>query len=396
MGYHFLVGNDNGNSEQDIYIDGELIQQPNVNVMIDKLPWSSDKDTLIDVLMQEISENIVITLNSPAARPGIYYIGNKALSSGNAIDNMQIGIDDKSINELPVVNTLAHIATKAVRNAFTEGKTLPEKIEVSVDMATALPITQWNEVAAGRFKDKFMKGPHNVTVHIGQNRVDVTVKFEFVKVIPEGTPVVFALQSMNDDFYDDFNNIYGIKANKDYFLDKRVLHCDIGDGTTEYPITQGSTFMRDFIDGSKNGAGHAIESSLSEFMNEANLPEVTRQYMEEVLKGMDLYKAKYLNKAKKAIRVPLSNEARQILKKVISQLQRIRNEVDVIAVYGGGSILMRDSLFDEIKKIADQREVKLLYVSTRYAVTLNAVGLNEFVKGEIYKVLKERALKTTE
>ena len=394
MKYHFLVGNDNGNSEHDIYVDGELMQQPNVNVLMDKLPWNNDKDTPVNILIKEIQDNIIVTVNSPSARPGIYYIGKKALSCGSTIDNMQVGVDDKSMSEIPIVNTLALIAVKAVENAFNEASELSEKIEISIDMATALPVTQYSEAAANRFKEKFMKGTHCITLHVGPNRVDISIRFEFVKIVPEGTPVIFALQSMEQDFYKEFNKLYNINIDGTYFCDKRVLHVDIGDGTTEYPVTEGSKFMKDFIDGSNNGAGHAIENSLSDFMREANLPEVTRQYMEEVLKGSDPYKAKYLSKAKKAISVQISNEARQILKKVVSQLQKIRNEIDIIAVYGGGSILMRDSLFDEIKRIADDREVKLLYVSPQYAVTLNAAGLEKFVSGDIYKALKERAVKT--
>jgi len=35
---YYKVGNDNGNSEQDIIIDGNIIQQPNIMARVRKLP----------------------------------------------------------------------------------------------------------------------------------------------------------------------------------------------------------------------------------------------------------------------------------------------------------------------------------------------------------------------
>ncbi|MDB4866191.1 MAG: ParM/StbA family protein, partial [Cohnella sp.] len=37
------MGNDNGNSEHDLIIDGKLVQQPNVNCAVDELPWSEEQ-----------------------------------------------------------------------------------------------------------------------------------------------------------------------------------------------------------------------------------------------------------------------------------------------------------------------------------------------------------------
>jgi plasmid segregation protein ParM len=56
------------------------------------------------------------------------------------VDNMQVGVDLKSESELPVVNTLAVIAAFAVKKSYEEEKVLPDKIEIRVDMATALPV----------------------------------------------------------------------------------------------------------------------------------------------------------------------------------------------------------------------------------------------------------------
>src|SRR4051812_43253767 len=111
MNYHFFVGNDNGNSEHDMIIDGKLVQQPNVNCTVDELPWSEEQAP--ESFIRNLQEQLVVTVDSPAARPGMYYVGKFALESGEILDNLQIGIDMKCDMDLPVVNTLAQIAAVA-------------------------------------------------------------------------------------------------------------------------------------------------------------------------------------------------------------------------------------------------------------------------------------------
>lgn len=410
MKLHFYVGNDNGNSEQDIIIDGKLLQLPNVNCMVDKLPWNDGVTMVDEKVIKNLHNQLVVTIHSPAARPGIYYVGLYALESGEILDNMQVGIDNKSEVELPMVNTLANIAAVGVQKAYQAERQLPEKIEIEVDMATALPITQHTEEASVRFQKKFMDGKHRVTVHIGNIRVDVEITFIYVKVVPEGCPVIFALQAMRKEkmnelnrmyapngqegyfngIFDEFNALYGMRIDGRYFEDKRILHDDIGDGTSEYPVTEGKVFLKQFIHGSNHGAGHAIEEALPAFNNLIHIPDSPRQYFSDVLKNSA---HKYYSKAMQTIRFALQNQAKENVKHVVRQLTRLRNEVDIIAVYGGSSILMRPMLFEKLKALCDEREIKLFYVPAKYAVTLNAIGLDQFVRGNIYKALKERAIK---
>lgn len=396
MNYHFLVGNDNGNSEHDICVDGELIQQPNINVITNNLPFE-EGDIPVATQVKDLYKNLVVSINSPACKTRMYKVGAFALGE-STVNYMQVGVDRKWDVDLPIVNTLGIISAYAVKKAFEKSKELPEKINVTVDMATALPVTQWSDEAATKFQKKFMSGLHNVIVHVGLNRVTVELKFEFVKVVPEGTPVIFALKTLPVSVFSEFKKMYGKditeEINGAYFSGMRILHTDVGDGTTEYPITEGNRFLKQYIKGagSDNGAGHAIEKALPEFRERAKLLDIPRQYMEEVLKGTDKYKAKYLQYAKDAIAAPLENQAMQIVKKVTDQINNIKNEIDLICCYGGGSILMRDYLFDKLKALADERGVKLLYIPTTYAVKLNALGLDNFVRGEIFNTLKGKAL----
>jgi len=395
MSYHFLVGNDNGNSEHDLVIDGRLVQQPNVNCRVDELPWREEQAP--ESFVPQLQDQLVVTVDSPAARPGMYYVGKFALESGEIIDNLQIGIDLKSDMDLPIINTLAQIAAVAVQKAYEEEKTIPPQIDVEVDMAAALPVTQHTDETSARFEKRFTAGLHHVTVHLGLQRVAVKVTFPFVKVVPEATPVIFTLQKdasgnwREGDIFADFEAAYelGKKFNGSFFKDKRILHVDIGDGSTEYPITEGNRFLRQFVHGSHHGAGYAIEEALQEFNRLIHLPDSPRQFFSDVIKNPN---HKYHARALKTLRLPLESQVRQIVQHVKKQLTKARNEIDLICVYGGGSILMRTILYPYLKELCDEREIKLLYIQPDYAVQLNAMGLDAFVRGKIYEALKNKAV----
>jgi plasmid segregation protein ParM len=395
MKYHFFVGNDNGNSEHDLIIDGKLIQQPNVNCTVDELPWSEEQ--VPESFIQNLQEQLVVTIDSPAARPGMYYVGKFALESGEIVDNLQIGIDQKCDMDLPVVNTLAQFAALAVQKAYEEEKIIPDKIEVDVDMATALPVTQHSDETSAKFEKRFTSGSHHITVHLGMKRVSVKIVFLYAKVVPEATPVIFTLQKDEEgnwrdgDIYGDFAQTYKLekKFNGSYFKDKRILHVDIGDGSTEYPITEGNKFLRQFVYGSHHGTGYAMEEALDEFNRLIRLPNSPRQFFSDVIKNQG---HKYHARAIKTLRRPLESQVRQIVQNVKRQLNKARNEIDLVCVYGGGSILMRSILYPLLKELCAEREMQLLYIPAEYAVQLNAMGLDAFVRGKIYEALKNKAV----
>ena len=395
MKFHFYVGNDNGNSEHDLITDGKLIQQPNVNCTVDELPWSEEQSP--ESFIKNLQDQLVVTVDSPSARPGMYYVGKFALESGQILDNLQIGIDLKSDMDLPVVNTLAQIAAVAVQKAYEEEKKIPDGIEVEADMVTALPVTQHTDETSAKFEKRFMSGSHNVTVHLGMQRVGVKIVFPFAKVVPEATPVIFTLQKdaegnwREGDIFQEFVQTYEIdkKFNGSFFKDKRILHVDIGDGSTEYPITEGNKFLRQFVYGSHHGAGYAIEEALDEFNRLIHLPDSPRQFFSDVIKNP---KHKYHARAIKTLKRPLESQVRQIVQNVKKQLTKARNEIDLICVYGGGSILMRSILHPQLTELCQEREMQLLYIPAEYAVQLNAMGLDAFVRGKIYEALKNKAV----
>lgn len=393
------VGNDNGNSEHDLIINGMMIQEPNVYLPIYELPFSDD--VIPEDIIENIQKDLVVSVVSPSVKTGMYLVGEAALRTGQIVTIMEVDIDKKYDVELPILNTLAQISGKALQIVFEKDKKIPDSIYLTVDQTTALPVTQHTDDFASKFEQKFMNGPHNVTLHLGTKvSVTVTVVFDFTKVVPEATPVTFALQKDIDGsprkgkIFEEFEKEYKMAEgiDGDYFKDKRILHLDIGDGTTEAPITEGNIFLREYIKGAgiNNGAGHAIDEAILTFSSLTNINNVPRQYISEVLKNPN-YSSRHYSKAKNSVRIPLEQQSIPILNLARRQLQKARMDVDIICVYGGGSILFKDIIYKKLKDLADENGMQLLYIPAEYAVTMNAEGLYIFTMSGIYQGLKKKS-----
>lgn len=198
MCIYFKVGNDNGNSEHDIIINDVLISQPNVYSKVRRLPNLDEVNK--QYVIENIENNLIVTCEDSS---GIYYVGNYALSSGQKIRNVEVGIDNNKIeSDVILINTLAQIAGQAVKEYYLKNKSVKEIIKVKVDMATALPISSYSNKNAKLFSEKFTNKKHFITVHIG-NEI-ARVEIEFVMVIPEGVTSSF-LFTQTDDILKKYN-----------------------------------------------------------------------------------------------------------------------------------------------------------------------------------------------
>lgn len=396
------VGNDNGNSEQDIIINGVQLQQADVyGRVIGRLNLEElDQDDFIE----NLENNLVIGIaGSKYVNTGEYYVGNYTLKSGATVRNTEVGAgNNKTDSEVVYLNTIGQIAAYAVKKAHKGDKTISD-IEVNVDMTTALPITQYDKREAEKFANKFMDVEHRLTVKTPQKDYYVNLKFNFVKVIPEGVTTTFALIGGVDEIYKTYNqkvrenltkvskdSLYMEELNTAYFTkeQRRILHISIGESTTEYPITNGIAFDPNFVQGSNNGNGHAIKKALPLFNSEFRCSYSRQMYSDVVKSSGHKFHQDTLN----YLIGPLEDEAQEIYRRAVDELERSNNEVDVIMVYGGGSILMREFLEPKLEAVARQIRSKLLYVDKEYAVTLESKGLYNFTGSALFKALKEKKL----
>ena len=381
------VGNDNGNSEHDLIINGVSIAQPNVFAKVRKLPNLDEVNK--EYVLENISDNLIVTCEDPS---GIYYIGNYALKSGQKVRNIEVGIDNNKIeSDIVMVNTLSQIAGFGVREYYNKFNNFDDIINIKVDMTTALPISYYSHKKSLEFADKFLNKSHIVTVHIGNSIARVKIDFEFVKVIPEGVTSIFALKECDNNIFKEYNLKNNSKLNNDYFKDARVLHAAIGEGTSEFPITKGIEFNPDFIKGTNNGIGHAIDKAIEEFKALKGLSKFSRQDYSRILIDNS---HKFHDDAMEIVEQYIDEESEEILHHIKTEIQKANNEIDVVCVYGGGSIFMRNYLEANLKNFCDRAEIKLLYIPKEYAVTLEAKGLYNFTNSKIFGVLKSKYIQS--
>ncbi|WP_066412890.1 ParM/StbA family protein [Sutcliffiella cohnii] len=395
MELKFNVANDNGNSEQAILVNGDLYRQPNTYALPEKTSFedNSEPELLVANLLNELAVDIQ---SDSITFGGLFFIGRKAIKSKYTAHTMSVDSEKKYESDLPIINTLGNLAGIAVQNAFKAKNELPKEIKLSVDMSTALPVNQWTRETSRKFATRFMNGLHTVIVYVGHKKIRVSIEFDFVKVIPEGTPVLFTLiedQSGNyrsDDMFDEFNKEYDKKVDGEYFQDKRIKHIDIGDGTTDTPLTIGYDYDRDFVSGIPTGIGHSINKAIELFSSQVADMNISRQQFIDYVKDKE---HKFHADAVRLIKQSMRSEVKAVYDHIVDEIKRASFEVDVVCVYGGGSILMREILYPLLKKYCDRDEVQaeILWIPEQYATLMNVEGLNIFLN-TVLPQLKEKEL----
>ncbi|MGF7534928.1 ParM/StbA family protein [Bacillus mexicanus] len=404
---------DAGNSEHGSMIDGKLELQPSTIAKTSNNPFYEDMN--VEYAVENIFKHLVVNIDSTTVKSGTYFIGAYALDSNEAHQNTMLGVEKKYESDVPVIMTLGTYAAKAVQQSFEQNKTLPEKIKVKADMITGLPVREYDQETGKKFADRFMNCLHNVRVYLGKSKtVSVELEFEFVKVFPEAAPVVWSLwkddkdEPRNDDIFKGFltykkptgaeeteseekesNEMFSKEVTGDYFSDKRILHIDIGEGTTEFPITEGLIPNQKLVKGSQNGIGHAIEVIQQEYADLINVPSVQRHTISQALKNKS---NKYYLRALDMIQEPLNKQAQEIIRYAVSQVNKVHNELDIIVVYGGGSVLMKPHLYPKLVELCSDREIELLYIPEKFATTLYIEGLNNMLTNGVFEKIKKEAL----
>lgn len=400
-------GCDTGNSELDMIIDGYKIQQANV---YSKIPTGGLKieERNQEEFIEKLESNLIVSFqDSPHkdVEPGDYSVGNYALSGNSSVRNVQLGAgNNKADSDVCYVSAVSMLAAYAVKKAYYKDREITD-INVKVDMAVALPINQYTKAEGERYAEKFMNNEHKLVVKTPEQNYHVTIEFGFVKTIAEGVTSTFALISPeNEGLFNEYNklvsmnnsgeitgdSLYKEELHISYFQKKkrRILHASIGEGTCEIIITDGLKFDENFVLGLNNGVGRAIKKVLPTFNKELRT-NFSRQSFSEILKDKE---HKYHEDAVKYMSSPLADEARTIHEKIADELESADNNVDLILVYGGGSILMRKHLEDKLETLSRIARIKLLYVEQEDAVMLEANGLYNFVNSALFKKLKEMSL----
>lgn len=377
-----VVANDIGNSETKMIVNDTLIKQPSVVKRLLSKP--NVMETNVEKNIANLLDELIVHVTSNAIkRSGLYFIGKRANMTADKVENMNIKLGNKSKHDIPVLMTLSMLAARSVQLAYQENQELPPSISVDVSMTTAIPASEYSADQARYLEGRFTSNDHVVIVYVGETPVTVTLHFQTVKVTQEGIPALYALLESENEILKNYNEHYKKQAVPKDFANKRILHVDIGDGTTEYIYTVGMNPVTDVCSGEKRGVGHATEEATQLLKEEVGgFLNLNRQQF------MDIFRDPSHHLHDLAVRFMQEarySQAQRILEDIQEKYSDIAGNVDVIAVYGGGSIQFKEELYEELLDFANIVHCEVLWIPEKYAVDMNVNGLHVINQKILFK-----------
>jgi len=377
-----VVANDIGNSETKMIVNDTLIKQPSVVKRLLSKP--NVTETNVEKNIANLLDELIVHVTSNAIkRSGLYFIGKRANMTADKVENMNIKLGNKSKHDIPVLMTLSMLAARSVQLAYQENQELPPSISVDVSMTTAIPASEYSADQARYLEGRFTSNDHVVIVYVGETPVTVTLHFQTVKVTQEGIPALYALLESENEILKNYNEHYKKQAVPKDFANKRILHVDIGDGTTEYIYTVGMNPVTDVCSGEKRGVGHATEEATQLLKEEVGgFLNLNRQQF------MDIFRDPSHHLHDLAVRFMQEarySQAQRILEDIQEKYSDIAGNVDVIAVYGGGSIQFKEELYEELLDFANTVHCEVLWIPEKYAVDMNVNGLHVINEKILFK-----------
>ncbi|WP_238545117.1 ParM/StbA family protein [Geomicrobium sp. JCM 19039] len=381
-----LIAADLGNSETKVYIDDVFMKQPSVIKRLFSKPENQEQD--VEKSMTNLDEELLVNVSSTSIRhDGLFMIGKRASRSSD-VENMNIKLGNKYKHDLPIVVLLGMVASHEVKNHYNEKNELPSFLEVNAKLSTAIPASEHTNEKADKLRARLSDHKHNVTLHVGEQQVNLVVSFDEVNVTQEGIPALYALRGANSDILSDYASLYsynGSQEKLDKFpkklAEKNIVHVDIGDGTTEFNYTEKLNPVLDLSDGQRFGVGHATQEAIRLLKAEVGgYLELNRQQF------MDIHRDRNNTLHKDAVqklREAKYTQSRLLLEAVQEKVLQTAGRVNYIMVYGGGSIQFKQELYEDLVDFAEDAKLEVIWVPEQFAINMNVDGL---------KILNEKVL----
>ncbi|WP_186672981.1 ParM/StbA family protein [Sporosarcina sp. BP05] len=378
--YTTILANDIGNDKMKI----RETESPELGVI--KIESAYRKLTMVPEIQEldlkknvvNLLDNLVVNITSSSIeRSGLYSIGKKATDTSKAnLYNMDIETGKKHEEDFMLIGTLGFVAARTIQKEFELSGEVRESLTTSVYMSTAIPASQHNAISARALEERFTKPTHIVIVFLGEKQITINISFKKVKVMKEGVPALYAILEGDEEMFEEFNVENSSEWNGSDFADKKIMHADIGSGTTEYVFTNGVNPVSDRCTGERQGMGHAIAEAIKLMEKKREGLSINRQQFSKYIERPDEF-PKDSEVAKNLLSDTRVEQADNIFKSITNKNKNIMsNETEVFAVYGGGSIEFKEEMYEKLKEYAKKENAKVLWIPKGNAVTMNADGLN--------------------
>lgn len=348
-----------------------------------------------DAYFQHLTEHMDISVSSQSVKEHRrLFVGQAALDSHLHLNGFDVNsYGGKSKTDLAIILTLSFLANICVQNAYFNNQTIENQtLQMNVQMATALPVMEGKTNGViDAYKTRYLSCDHLVTLHNFSYPVKVNIHFVDVQVALEGEAAQYRLKYTNSelsnliaqDFRENYPDLVQQGVNPINFSKaENFMGIDIGEGTTDLIVFTNGHVNEHVSTSLKRGFGNALEDAISELQrdsfnidNRAALQDLINRPADP--SGLGNFKQ---NKAKLAVRDQLDNLADSIVDETSKTLRQGSTGIDLIYVYGGGSIPMalsnlRDQLREKTREFNAGQEIPIIWINPQYAQYLNEAGL---------------------
>lgn len=395
-----VIANDLGYSSVKANINDKEIKFPSVIAQLRPqdvpAPAEINSDDEMKNYISTFLDNMDVTIASNAVKSsGRFLIGNAAVDSGLSL--RQLDINDytgKSETDLSVILTLSMIAGRRVQEAYKNGEDLSKELEADVYMATALPVSEGKrDNVRDEYAQRYLGGKHVVTFHNFADLITVNVRFKKVYVALEGETaqmiIASDMEGLSEGIKKDFDSNYSDLADdvsvEDIIGAENAVGIDIGGGTTDVVAIINGKANAAASTSVPNGYGTVLQEAVRILQDRQMNFEDRSQLQSFIEKKVSPLRRGQQKAAKEVVDEQVGPLTDSIVS-AVSQTLRIARETEIIFVYGGGSIPMKDNselrlrLSEKVKSFTGGYDVPVVWIPKEYAQKLNLYGLEAIVK----------------
>lgn len=352
--------------------------------------FDSEKEKLS--YLSDMINHMDITVSSSAVKTqGRFLLGNAAVKSSLPMRAFDVNdFTGKSDNDLSIILTLGLIAAQRVALAVENGEDLSEQLNAEVNMTTALPVSEGKKNGiVDSYINKYVNSKHTVVFHNLKDPITVSLTFNKVYVALEGEVAQLYIQNsdiklkglIKKDFAKNYPELATEIEVTDLVKIRNLLGIDIGEGTTDLVVIKDGKANAISSTSLPNGYGNALQDAIDVLQTQNMNFEARSQLQDYLSQDVSPLAKRMQNKVRQTVFEQLAPFADKIVEAASKTMRKAGANVEVLYVYGGGSIPMleqtelRQKLAQKMKDFSGGIDVPVIWIDKSYAQILNEKGL---------------------
>lgn len=352
--------------------------------------FDSEKEKLS--YLSDMINHMDVTVSSSAVKTqGRFLLGTAAVKSSLPMRAFDVNdFTGKSDNDLSIILTLGMIASQRVASAVENGEDLSEQLNAEVNMTTALPVSEGKKNGiVDSYINKYVNSKHTVVFHNLKDPITVSLTFNKVYVALEGEVAQLYIQNsdiklkglIKKDFAKNYSELATEIEVTDLVKIKNLLGIDIGEGTTDLVVIKDGKANAVSSTSLPTGYGNALQDAVDVLQTQNMNFEARSQLQDYLSQDVSPLAKRMQNKVRQTVFEQLAPFADKIVEAASKTMRKAGANVEVLYVYGGGSIPMleqtelRQKLAQKMKDFSGGIDVPVIWIDKSYAQILNEKGL---------------------